>query len=117
MRFAILYFVLFVFFLALIVGPVVAGKYATSAIGGALPSNGPISGLFQPVGLNDTYAKYGTTTGTWIGRGTGMAAAGNGNGNNAAATSGGGSGGGGGGGGGDTNALFSATDLTAPTGS
>lgn len=56
---------LLVAFLALIIGPSVAGKYATDSIAGILPTDGALGGLIQPVGLNNTYAVYGTITGNW----------------------------------------------------
>lgn len=55
-RFAILYFALFVIFLALIVGPIVAGpKIPKLSLGGGL-----VGDLVQPVGQNnnDTVSSY-----------------------------------------------------------
>jgi 1,3-beta-glucan synthase len=61
-RYAILYFVLLVVFLALIVGPIVAGKYVPASLFKMLDS----TNLVQPTGLdnNDTRGKTPTGTGS-----------------------------------------------------
>lgn len=57
-RYAILYFVLLVVFVALIVGPVVAGKYLNFGV--SIPMD-----LLQPTGLNNNDTKA-TPTGTCL---------------------------------------------------
>lgn len=113
-RFAMLYFFLLVVFLALIIGPTVAGKFAQSAIAGFLPQGGILAGLGQPVGLNNTYAVYvhESYTGAWPGgqqtAGASMGGSGGGGGGGGAAitgTLGSGSGNGGGGDAGFTSAF------------
>jgi len=65
-RFAILYFTLLILFVALIVGPIMAGKYMNlSDITDNFKSNDLIYGLFQPTGQhnNDTQGRTATGTG------------------------------------------------------
>jgi 1,3-beta-glucan synthase len=73
-RYAVLYFVLLVVFIALLVGPIVAGSKILSP---SLEKNIPLS-LFQPVGLNnnDTRGYNETGTGTLSGAGSTAAATG-----------------------------------------
>lgn len=62
-RFAILYFVLLVVFLALLVGPAVAGKYLdsiTKTVNGLMPD----FNLVQPNGQNHDDTRSNTATGT-----------------------------------------------------
>lgn len=66
-RYALLYFTLLVVFLALIVGPIVAGskiKDFTKNVQDSLSSTGPLSNLFQPVGLNNNDTRGTNHTGT-----------------------------------------------------
>jgi len=72
-RYCILYFSLFVIFLALIVGPVIAGKYLKGAGTELSKQGGILGGLVQPAGLNknDTvssltgyFANHGGATAT-----------------------------------------------------
>lgn len=60
-RYAVLYFFLLVVFLALMIGPSVAGKYIPSSLTSSLSS----TGLIQPTGLsnNDTIGSSQTGTG------------------------------------------------------
>lgn len=55
-RYAILYFVLLVVFIAVMVGPVVAGKYVPSSLLTSIPMD-----LVQPTGLNNNDTKESTT--------------------------------------------------------
>jgi 1,3-beta-glucan synthase len=59
-RYAILYFVLLVVFLALLVGPIVAGSNIISA---SLVKQIPLN-LYQPVGLNNNDTRNRNETGT-----------------------------------------------------
>lgn len=59
-RYAILYFVLLVLFLALLVGPIVAGSKIVSA---SLTDKIPME-LYQPVGLNNNDTRGTNETGT-----------------------------------------------------
>ncbi|KAK3290767.1 glycosyltransferase family 48 protein [Chaetomium fimeti] len=59
-RYAILYFVLLVVFLALIVGPIVAGKYVPASLFEMLES----TNLVQPTGLSNDDTRGKTETGT-----------------------------------------------------
>ena len=59
-RYAILYFVLLIVFLALLVGPVVAGSKIVSA---SLVKQIPLE-LYQPVGLNNNDTRGRNETGT-----------------------------------------------------
>lgn len=59
-RYAILYFILLVLFLALLVGPIVAGSKIVSA---NLTDKIPLE-LYQPVGLNNNDTRNRTETGT-----------------------------------------------------
>jgi 1,3-beta-glucan synthase len=59
-RYAILYFVMLVLFLALLVGPIVAGSKILSP---SLVKNIPLE-LYQPVGLNNNDTRGRTETGT-----------------------------------------------------
>lgn len=61
-RYAILYFTLLVVFIALIVGPIVAGKFIFPAIDSAL-SGLPFK-LVQPTGLDRDYTNSTSATGT-----------------------------------------------------
>lgn len=61
-RYAILYFTLLVVFIALIVGPIVAGKFIYPAIDSAL-SGLPFK-LVQPTGLDRDYTNSTLATGT-----------------------------------------------------
>ncbi|KAL2144732.1 hypothetical protein VTI28DRAFT_8670 [Corynascus sepedonium] len=63
-RYAILYFILFVVFLALIVGPAVAGKYVPSSMFDMLKDNSSLSSLLQPTGLDNNDTRGRTPTGT-----------------------------------------------------
>lgn len=59
-RYAMLYFVLLVLFIALLVGPIVAGsKILTPSLEKNIPMH-----LFQPVGLNNNDTQNYTETGT-----------------------------------------------------
>ena len=59
-RYAILYFALLVLFLALIVGPIVAGKNVlTASLIGDIPFQ-----LFQPINQNNNDTRNRTETGT-----------------------------------------------------
>ena len=65
LRYAILYFVLLVVFVALIAGPIVAGKYIPdSTFAGIKKSLGDTMILFQPVGLNNNDTRDRNHTGT-----------------------------------------------------
>jgi 1,3-beta-glucan synthase len=59
-RYAILYFVLLVVFVAVLVGPVVAGKYVPSSLLSSIPMD-----LLQPTGLNNNDTKE-SVTGTCV---------------------------------------------------
>ncbi|KAL2024990.1 hypothetical protein VTK56DRAFT_3689 [Thermocarpiscus australiensis] len=59
-RYAILYFVMLVVFVALIVGPVVAGKFVPSSVFKSLSS----TNLVQPTGLDNNDTRGRTPTGT-----------------------------------------------------
>lgn len=59
-RYAILYFILLVLFLALLVGPIVAGSNILSE---SLIKNIPLE-LYQPVGLNNNDTRNRNETGT-----------------------------------------------------
>ena len=59
-RYAVLYFMLLVLFIALLVGPIVAGsKILSPSLEAKIPMN-----LFQPIGLNNNDTKNYTETGT-----------------------------------------------------
>lgn len=58
-RFAVLYFAMFVLFLALIVGPIVAGKYIPTTVSTNIPFH-----LYQPTGQNNNDTRGSTPTGT-----------------------------------------------------
>ncbi|KAK9421188.1 putative 1,3-beta-glucan synthase [Seiridium unicorne] len=58
-RFAILYFVMVVLFVALIAGPIVAGKYVPASLTKQIPMQ-----LLQPTGLNNDNTLNETETGT-----------------------------------------------------
>jgi 1,3-beta-glucan synthase len=61
-RYAILYFVMLVVFLALLVGPVVAGRYVPASV--FKPLNDLNMGLVQPeFPRNDTHGRTATGTG------------------------------------------------------
>jgi 1,3-beta-glucan synthase len=70
-RYAVLYFVLLVVFIALLVGPIVAGSKILSP---SLEKKIPLS-LFQPVGLNNNDTQNYTETGTGTLSGAGSTAA------------------------------------------
>lgn len=59
-RYAILYFILLIVFLALLIGPIVAGSNIISA---SLVKDIPLE-LYQPVGLNNNDTRNRTETGT-----------------------------------------------------
>ncbi len=59
-RYAVLYFVLLVVFVALIVGPIVAGKQIPKSVLSSLTS----TNLIQPTGLNNDDTLSRTQTGT-----------------------------------------------------
>jgi len=65
-RFAVLYFILFVIFVALIAGPIVAGKYTDSFVDnlttGSSNPNGLVASLFQPHGQNNNDTGATVTT-------------------------------------------------------
>lgn len=92
-RFAILYFIMLVVFIALMVGPVVARRFVS------VPSGIPMD-LLQPTGQNNNDTLGRTETGTAL-LGGGVAA------------TGGAGGGGGGGGGGDAGTGNGATTTTS----
>jgi len=61
-RYAILYFVMLIIFLALIVGPIVAGKQLiSSSLINSIPLN-----LYQPTGQNNNDTRNATMTGTGL---------------------------------------------------
>jgi 1,3-beta-glucan synthase len=63
-RYAVLYFVMLVVFLALIIGPIVASSEITKSISGLkLPLQ-----LLQPVGLNNNDTQGYNQTGTAVGK-------------------------------------------------
>ncbi|KAF2685605.1 glycosyltransferase family 48 protein [Lentithecium fluviatile CBS 122367] len=62
-RYAILYFVLLVVFVAVMVGPVVAGKYVPSSLLTSIPMD-----LLQPTGLNNNDTKTTTTGDCLLGK-------------------------------------------------
>lgn len=68
-RFAVLYFVLFIVFLALVIGPAVAGKFIYKTLADMVGDKGTVFDMLQPTGLNnnDTFAEE---TGTKLGIGT-----------------------------------------------
>jgi 1,3-beta-glucan synthase len=70
-RFAILYFVMLVVFLALLVGPIVAGKIILDGTDSLTKNPDDLFNLFQPTGQNNNDTRGYTKTGT----GTGAAAA------------------------------------------
>ena len=59
-RYAILYFALLILFMALLIGPIVAGS---KILTDSLTSNIPME-LYQPVGLNNNDTRNRTETGT-----------------------------------------------------
>jgi 1,3-beta-glucan synthase len=59
-RYAVLYFALLILFLALLIGPIVAGSNVLSA---SLIKDIPLE-LYQPVGLNNNDTRNRTQTGT-----------------------------------------------------
>jgi len=61
-RYAILYFVMFVVFAALIAGPLVAGKYIPKSLWDSMDINN--MGLLQPTGLDHDDTRGNTPTGT-----------------------------------------------------
>jgi len=73
-RYAVLYFVLLVLFLALVVGPIVAGKHILSD---SLIKNIPAN-LFQPMGQNNNDTRNRTETGTGLKAGASASATGTG---------------------------------------
>jgi 1,3-beta-glucan synthase len=59
-RYAVLYFVLLILFVAMLVGPIVAGsKILGAGLTGHIPLN-----LYQPVGLHNNDTRNRTETGT-----------------------------------------------------
>lgn len=56
-RFAVAYFAMFVLFLVVIIGPIIAGKHLNGIIGELAPS----LGLAQPTGLNNNDTNYSQT--------------------------------------------------------
>ena len=59
-RYAVLYFVLLILFVALLVGPIVAGsKILSPSLEGKIPMN-----LFQPIGQNNNDTRNYNETGT-----------------------------------------------------
>jgi 1,3-beta-glucan synthase len=69
-RYAVLYFVILILFIALLAGPIVAGKFILTP---SLEKNIPEQ-LFQPVGLNNNDTRGTVQTGTGAAS-TGAAAA------------------------------------------
>lgn len=69
-RFAVMYFVLFVIFLALIVGPIVAGKYTDSFVDGlTIKSSSPdglVASLFQPANQSNNDTGPSVTSGMTV---------------------------------------------------
>jgi 1,3-beta-glucan synthase len=66
-RYAILYFVMFVIFLALAIGPVVAGAKLNGVLKGLSDSGSQLlSGLVQPTGLNNNDTRDRNVTGTGL---------------------------------------------------
>lgn len=58
-RFAVLYFAMFILFVALIVGPIVAGKYIPTSVSSSIPFE-----LYQPTGQDNNDTRGSTPTGT-----------------------------------------------------
>ena len=77
-RYAVLYFVLLVVFIALLVGPIVAGSKILTP---SLEKNIPMY-LFQPVGLNNNDTQNYTETGTGASSGLSSTASATGGSNN-----------------------------------
>ena len=66
-RFAVLYFVLLVVFLALLVGPIVAGKMILENTDSFTKNPQDLFDLFQPIGQNNNDTRGYTETGTGAG--------------------------------------------------
>ncbi len=63
-RYAVLYFVLLIVFVALVVGPVVAGSMIRNSTKSLTSDSKSTMYLFQPVGLNHNDTRNRTETGT-----------------------------------------------------
>lgn len=65
-RYAVLYFLMLIIFLALLVGPIVAGSIILDGTSSLTSDPSKTMFLFQPVGLNNNDTKGTTETGTAI---------------------------------------------------
>lgn len=73
-RFAVLYFVMLVAFLALLVGPIVAGKQILGGASSFTKDPDKLFNLFQPIGLNNNDTRGYEKTGTGAAGGAGASA-------------------------------------------